>query len=152
MGNVNYHLQETLGYLVNRASRTIRRYFNQELIRNGYSITGEQFDVLVCLQDKDGQHQQQLADTLCKDKTTMTRLIKSIEAMDLVKRMRNKEDERQKLVYLTESGKRIMKELTTLSTKVLMKAQKGIDPADMDICKDVLRRLQEKLSGELSKK
>ncbi len=149
MGNKNYQLQESLGYLVNRASRTIRKYFNQELMRKGYRVTGEQFDVLARLWDKDGQHQQRLAETLCKDKTTMTRLIKSVEALNLVKRITNKKDERQKLVYLTNSGKKIMKELTSLAQKVLVKVQKGIDPKNMAICKNVLRRVHETLSKEL---
>jgi DNA-binding MarR family transcriptional regulator len=150
MGNENFQLQESLGYLVNRASRTIRKYFNQELMRKGYSVTGEQFDVLVRLWDKDGQHQQGLAETLYKDKTTMTRLIKSVEALHLVKRVTNKKDERQKLVYLTKSGKKIMKELNSLAQEVLMKVQKGINPADMASCKDVLKRIHKTLSKELT--
>ncbi len=149
MSSKNYQLQNSLGYLVNKASRTIRKYFNQELMKKGYSVTGEQFDVLAHLWDKDGQHQQRLAETLCKDKTTMTRLIKSIEALNLVKRVTNKKDERQKLVYLTRSGKKIMKVLNSLAQEVSVKAQKGIDPKNMATCKNVLRRVHETLSKEL---
>jgi DNA-binding MarR family transcriptional regulator len=130
------------------ASRTIRKYFHQELVRQGYRVTGEQFDVLVRLWDNDGQHQKSLAKTLCKDKTTVTRLIKSVEELNLVKRVTNKKDERQKLVYLTKSGKKIMKVLTSLSHEVLVKAQKGIDPTNMAICKDVLKRVHKTLSKE----
>jgi hypothetical protein len=43
-----------------------------------------------------------------------------------------------------------MKVLTSLSQEVLVKAQKGIDPADMAICNDVLRRVHETLSKELN--
>ena len=150
MSNKINQLQDSLGYLINIASKTIRKYFNKELMRKGYRVTGEQFDVLVRLWDKDGQHQKSLAKTLCKDKTTVTRLIKSVEALNLVKRVTNKKDERQKLVYLTKSGKIIMKELTSLSQEILVKAQKGIDPADMAICKDVLRRVHETLTKELN--
>jgi DNA-binding MarR family transcriptional regulator len=119
-------------------------------MRKGYNVTGEQFDVLVSLWDKDGQHQQRLAETLCKDKTTMTRLIKSIEALNLVKRVTNKKDERQKLVYLTKSGKKTIKELTRLAQKISTKSQKGIDPSDMAICKDVLRQIHETLFKKLT--
>jgi DNA-binding MarR family transcriptional regulator len=80
----------------------------------------------------------------------MTRLIKSIEALNLVKRVTNKKDERQKLVYLTKSGKKIMKELNSLAQEVLMKVQKGINPADMASCKDVLKRIHKTLSKELT--
>lgn len=150
MNSKNYQLQDSLGYLINKTSRTIRKYFNQELMRKGYSVTGEQFDVLARLWDKDGQHQQQLAEALCKDKTTMTRLIKSVEALNLVMRVTNKKDERQKLVYLTRSGKKIIKVLNSLAQEVSMKAQKGIDPKNVAICKNVLRRVHETILKELN--
>ena len=94
MDNENYQLQDSLGYLVNKVSRTIRKYFNQELMRKGYSVTWEQFDVLVHLSDRNRQHQQHLAKTLLKDKSTMTRLIESVEKLKLVKRVTNKKDKR----------------------------------------------------------
>ena len=150
MNNKKYQFQDSLAYLVHRASKTLRKYFNQELKRNGYSITVEQFDVLVRLWDMDGQHQQQIAATLCKDKTTMTRLIKSIEALHLVKRVTNKKEARQKIVYLTKSGKKIMKELTSLAQEVLVTSQKGIAPADKAICKDVLTHIHETISQQLN--
>jgi DNA-binding MarR family transcriptional regulator len=67
-----------------------------------------------------------------------------------VKRVINKKDNRQKLVYLTKSGKKIIKALISLSEKVLLKAQKGIDAADIAICKDVLRHIHVTLSKELN--
>jgi DNA-binding MarR family transcriptional regulator len=136
--------------MINRASRTLRKFFNQELIKRGYNITVEQFDVLIHLWNRDGQHQQQLAQTLCKDKTTMTRLIKSIEELNLVMRRENKNDKRQKLVCMTSSGKKMMRELTNLVQRVHMKAQKGISPADLATCKNVLVQLHQALSKELT--
>ena len=150
MDNENYQSQDSLGYLVNKVSRTIRKHFNQKLMRKGYNVTGEQFDVLVHLWDRNGQHQQHIAETLLKDKSTMTRLIESVEKLKLVKRVTNKKDKRQKLVYLTKSGERIMKELTTVIKEISIMAQKGIAPANMAICKDVLRRIHTTLSKELT--
>ncbi len=150
MGKESYQLQESLCSLINRASRTIRKYFNQELMKKGHGVTGEQYEVLVLLWTKDGKNQQRLSKALCKDKTTITRLIKSLEALNLVKRVTNKKDERQKLVYLTQSGKKIMKTLNDIAQKISMKAQKGIGTKDIVICKDVLRRVHETLLKELN--
>jgi DNA-binding MarR family transcriptional regulator len=150
MGSENCQLKESLIYLVNRASRAIRKYLNQELMMKGYNVTGEQFDILVHLWNTDGQQQQRLGKTLYKDKSTMTRLIKSVEELKLVKRVPNKDDERQKLVYLTRSGEKIMRELANVAQKVLTKAQKGINAADLAICKDVLRKIHEALCKDLT--
>ena len=150
MGSGNCQLKESLIYLVNRASRAIRKYLNQELMMKGYNVTGEQFDILVHLWNTDGQQQQRLAKSLYKDKSTMTRLIKSVEELKLVKRVTNKYDERQKIVYLTRSGEKIMAELATVAQKVLKRAQKGINAADLAICKDVLRQIHETLSKDVT--
>jgi DNA-binding MarR family transcriptional regulator len=80
-------------------------------MKKGHSITGEQFEVLVVLWNEDGKNQQRLSKALCKDKTTITRLIKSLEELNLVKRVTNRKDKRQKLVYLTRSGKKTIKKL-----------------------------------------
>jgi DNA-binding MarR family transcriptional regulator len=113
-------------------------------------VTGEQFDILLHLWDTDGQHQQKLAEVLYRDKTTMTRAINSLEALNLVKRISNKNDKRQRLVYLSKPGKKIAKELTSLAQVILLKTQKGIDPAELTISKNVLRKFIETLSKELT--
>ena len=150
MGRANKQLQESLGYIVNKSSKIVLKHLNQEFMRKGYNLTWEQFDVLIHLSFSGGQQQQQLVEKLSKDKTTVTRLIKSIEELDLVKRVANKDDKREKVVYLTKSGEKIMKKLTGIVQGVLMKAQTGIDPADLDTCKNVLRRIHETLSKELT--
>lgn len=151
MSNKNYRRSELLGYLVHRTSRLIRKYFNKELMRKGYRLTEEQYDVLVHLWFNNDQHQQDIAIALCKDKTTITRLIKDIETLKFVKRTSNKKDKRQKLVCLTASGKVIIKELMSLAQELLSKAQKGIDLSDIAVCNEVLIQINETISRELTK-
>jgi len=40
--------------------KVLSEYLLRKLMRKGYSVTGEQFDVIVSLWDNDGQHQQQI--------------------------------------------------------------------------------------------
>ena len=149
MGRKKYQLQDSICYLVHRASRMLRIYLNKEFIQRGYNVTVEQFDVLVCLLEQDGQHQKQIADALCKDKTTITRLVSSIEKLNLVTRKTNPRDERQKLVCLTDTGRRVMKDLSVIAQRAMVKAQNGIAREDMDVCKDTLRLIHTTLSKEL---
>jgi DNA-binding MarR family transcriptional regulator len=140
MGRANKQLQESLGYLSNKLSKIVLKHVNHEFMRKGYNLTW----------DTDGQQQQQLAEKLSKDKTTVARLIKSVEKLNLVERVANSDDKREKQVYLTQSGEKIIKKLTNTAQGVLRKAQTGIDPADLDTCKKVLRRVHETLSEELN--
>ena len=53
----------------------------------GYDVTCEQWSVLVNLGKKNGQSQQELAGLICKDKTSVTRLIDNMEKHSLVVRI-----------------------------------------------------------------
>ena len=149
MSRTNQQLQESFGYIVNKTSKMLLKRLNQEFMRRGYNLTWEQFEVLMHLRLKEGQRQQHLAEKLYKDKTTMTRLLKNVEALNLLKRLKNSKDQREKLVYLTNSGEKLLKILTGIAHGVLRKTQTGIDPKDLDICRNVLRRAHKTLSEEL---
>ncbi len=151
MKKENYHLQESFGYLVGRTSRIIRKILNNELSRNGFNLTGEQFDILVELWNRDGQNQQQLAEKLYKDKSTMTRLIKNVEKLTLIRRVKNIKDERQRLVYLTGSGKKMVKQILSLTRRVIEKALNGVSASELNACKDVLKEINKILSRELTR-
>ncbi len=149
MYNERYNLHKSTGYLLGMTSRTIRKLFNRELLKRGYRITGEHFDVLFYLMEKDGQHQQQLAETLCKDKTTITRIINRVEALNLVKRKTNRTDGRQKKVCLTGTGRKIVREAMSLSREIMIKVQKNISQADMAVFNKVLSQFHDVLIQEM---
>ena len=81
-----------------------------------------------------------LADKLFKDKTTIARVVASTEALGLIRREAGVTDAREKIVYLTEQGKKVMEEITPIIHEILGKATDGIDAQELKICKDVLRR------------
>jgi DNA-binding MarR family transcriptional regulator len=140
-----YRLHESLGYLTYQASGVIRKQIGLELSRRGFPIKAEQFAALVYIWDDDGQPQRVLAEKLYRDKTTVTRLVTELESLGYVKRVTGQEDAREKLIFLTESGKQLMAEVTRLVQDILEVAQKGIDLREVEICKDVLRRVRDNL-------
>jgi DNA-binding MarR family transcriptional regulator len=141
-----YSLQESLGYLAHEASGAIRKQIGRELARKGYPIKAEQFSALVYIWDEDGQTQRALAEKLYRDKTTVARLVAGIESLGFIRRAPGQEDAREKRIFLTESGKKLMAEVTQLVQDILLLAQKGIDPREIQICKEVLRRIRENLA------
>ena len=141
-----YTLKESLGYLTYQASGSIRKQIGLELVRKGFPIKAEQFAALIYIWDEGGQPQRLLADKLYRDKTTVTRLLSGIEALGLVRRVAGQEDAREKLIFLTEKGKELMTQVTRLVQEILKRAESGIDPEDIRICRDVLRRVSRNLS------
>jgi DNA-binding MarR family transcriptional regulator len=80
----DYRLQDSLGLLVNQASRSIRRRFESELAYRDLRVTGEQFGVMVHLWQEGDLHQKDLASVLAKDKTTIARLVDALDARSRV--------------------------------------------------------------------
>jgi DNA-binding MarR family transcriptional regulator len=145
MKSTPYNLEDSLGYVIGRAGRALANRLNHNFASSGYDVTCEQWAVLTNLWLKNGQSQQDLAGTTCKDKTSMTRLVDTLEKKNLVVRIPGKEDKRQKLIYLTSKGRNLRNELFKVVQKTLEEAQKSINVKDLSICKSVLCKVYENL-------
>lgn len=140
-----YSFEESLGHLTSQASRMILKRINQELSRNNLPITSDQFSTLVYILNQNGQPQYALAETLNKDKTTMTRVFASLESLGLIVRLPGSNDGREKNVYLTDAGSKMMLEVTQVVQDLLESAMSGIDEAEIAVCKNVLRKFYSNL-------
>ncbi len=140
-----YTLNESLGHLGYEASGAIRKQIGRELGKRKYPIKAEQFAALVYIWDENGQPQRTLAEKLYRDKTTVARLVSGIESLGLIERRPGEEDAREKRIFLTGSGKKLMAKVTALVQQILDDAVRGIDQRDLRICKDVLRRVRKNL-------
>jgi DNA-binding MarR family transcriptional regulator len=140
-----YCIDESLGHLASNASRAVLKRINREFSRKGYPITSEQFSVLVHIWDQNGQPQYVHVEKLYKDKTTMARLFAGLEALGLISREPGPKDAREKIVNLTEAGKKMMTRVTHQVQDILEIAQAGIDERELKICREVLRRFQQNL-------
>ncbi|MFK3857198.1 MarR family winged helix-turn-helix transcriptional regulator [Agrobacterium pusense] len=68
------------------------------------ALTYPQYLVMVTLWHRDGQTVKELGKTLFLDSSTLTPLLKRLEAAGLITRTRNRRDEREVLIHLTERG------------------------------------------------
>lgn len=96
-------LEDQLCYSIYSASMAIQRVYKPLLDELG--LTYPQYLVLNVLWRDDQQRVGIIADQLGLESSTLTPLLKRLEAAGLVHRARNPEDERQVLVELTEKGR-----------------------------------------------
>jgi MarR family transcriptional regulator, organic hydroperoxide resistance regulator len=68
-------------------------------------LTYPQYLVMLVLWESDGVTVKELGERLHLDSGTLTPLLKRVEAIGLVRRERDKRDERQVLITLTEAGR-----------------------------------------------
>jgi len=141
MDQIQYDIEGSFDSVVRRADMALINRLNQNFRAAGFDITTEQYRVLVNLWNKDGQNQQELAEATRKNKTSMTRLINGLEKRNLVVRVPAREDQRNKLIYLTQKGKKLPFDLTKLAKKTLIEAQQGISAEDIEACNQVLLKV-----------
>jgi len=142
-----YSVQESIGTLAYQTSGAIRKRIGFELARKGYPFGAEQFTALIYVWDADGEPQRVLAEKLYRDKSTVTRLVTQIEEMGFVERVPGKQDTREKRIFLTPKGRELMAGVIRLVQGVLQVSTKGVDENDLNLCKDVLRRIRANLNG-----
>jgi len=114
-------LDDQLCYAIYSAGMAIQRAYKPLLDEMG--LTYPQYLVLNLLWQPDaskhGQTVGSLADRLALESSTLTPLLKRLEAAGLIARRRNPENERQVLVALTEAGDALKTRATCLAERML---------------------------------
>jgi DNA-binding MarR family transcriptional regulator len=97
-----------LGYLLKHAQQRLAEFTAPALAPFG--ITGRELAVLMSIDDLTPLSQQDVADRLGVDRTTMVTLIDGLEDKELVVRRPDAEDRRRNVVVLTGAGQATMAE------------------------------------------
>lgn len=108
-------------------------------------VTYPQYLVLSTLWEKDGQTISAIADRLALEPSTITPLMKRLEAAGFVSRQRNPEDERQVQVFMTAKGKGLRSETACLTDALL--SNSGFEVKEMIALNDQVRRLRAALGS-----
>lgn len=103
-------------------------------------VTYPQYLVLSTLWEKDGQTISAIADRLALEPSTITPLMKRLEAAGFVSRQRNPADERQVQVFMTAKGKGLRREASCLTDALLENS--GLKVAEMVALNDQVQRLR----------
>lgn len=114
----------------------------------GFDMTIEQFVLLKMLHEEDGQKQNNLAIITDRDKTSLTRLISTLEKKNLVKRIPSTEDRRVNKIFLTANGRTTFENATSILTKNMKKIHRGISKKDQATVIAVLQKIQQNISIE----
>ena len=101
--NRDLTLEDQLCFSLYATSMAINRIYKPLL--DGLGITYPQYLVLSALWEEDGRTVGAIAERLSLESSTITPLVKRLEAASLVTRARQADDERRVLVSLTDRGR-----------------------------------------------
>jgi DNA-binding MarR family transcriptional regulator len=138
-------LDEQLCFSLYSTSIAINRLYKPML--DSLGLTYPQYLVLSVLWEEDGRTISAIAGRLALESSTITPLVKRLEAAGLVARQRNAVDERQVNVSLTAKGRGLRREASCLTDSLL--AHSGLEIPDMVALNDQVRKLRRALTSEV---
>ncbi|OQM75189.1 MarR family winged helix-turn-helix transcriptional regulator [Manganibacter manganicus] len=140
----NIPLEHQLCFSLYSTSLAVSRLYKPLL--DGLGITYPQYLVLNALWEKDGLSISTIAARLDLEPSTITPLVKRLEAASLVRRTRSAEDERSVRVNLTDQGKALSEQSRCLGETLFAKA--GMTAKEMIALNQEVRRLRAALTAE----
>ncbi|MCK9373739.1 MAG: MarR family transcriptional regulator [Sulfuricurvum sp.] len=137
---------ESLGCLANHAAYATRAFLTKRLEQNGIDMTIEQFKVMIVLWKEKVSTQQNIADFVGKDKTSVTRLIAGLEKRSLIQRTTACQDKRCNHVTLTPQGIALEKPTMHVLEEANRYLHQGIDPDELAVTLRVLKQMCQSLN------
>jgi len=137
-------LEHQLCFSLYSTSMAVSRLYKPLL--DGLGITYPQYLVLNALWEKDGLSISTIAARLDLEPSTITPLVKRLEAASLVRRIRSAEDERSVRVNLTDKGMALSEQSRCLGETLFTKA--GMTAKEMITLNQEVRRLRTALTAE----
>ena len=141
-------LDDFLCFAIYSTNLAVNRVYKPLLDELG--LTYPQYIVLIALYDQDDQTVGGLGDKLFLDSSTLTPLLKRMEAMGHLTRQRDPEDERQVRVRLTPQG-RSVREKGIMSRSSLLNST-NFSPAEYEQLREQMVRLRAYLSDAMRAK
>ena len=136
-----YDRSQSLGYFTNVVARLFNSRLTKRFAQAGIDLTAEQWGAMLLLWNEDGRKQQEIAQGLALEKSTVSRLIDGLEKHGFAIRTQDPDDSRQKLIVLTDKGREMRDESVQIAHSLLAEAQSGITDAELFLCRDVLGRV-----------
>ncbi|CAM4208246.1 MarR family transcriptional regulator [Paenibacillus phoenicis] len=109
-------LENQLCFAFYTCSREIMKLYRPLLSELGLTYT--QYITLLALWERDGITVKELGSMLYLDSGTLTPLLKKLEHMNLVTRTRDKSDERNVIIALTDEGKALKDKACTVPMRL----------------------------------
>jgi DNA-binding MarR family transcriptional regulator len=115
-----------------------------------YDLGSTQWYVLYQLANEGPTMQRDLASMLQIERATLSGIVTTLVRKGLIDQTPDSDDQRQRMLRITRSGKKLWKELPDPTELILAVAFKGTDPAELAIARRVLQTATERLNKHIS--
>lgn len=141
-------LDKTLAPWLGKTMKMIDNHIQDMFHELNVSLTKTQWVLLKKLHEKDGVPQQELAYLTGRDKTSLTRLINTMEKKGLVARIPSKTDKRINHIFLTKKGIQLYDETLPIIENFVESLQENISEEEIQSTIKVIQKVQENLMSK----
>lgn len=138
----------SMSMLLMSAHRGMYRKFLKNAQDNGFDISLDQWMVLGPISHKVNPTHKDLSDFCLKDKTSITRIVNTLEKRKFVIRVPDQIDQRIKRVILTKEGKNLFNHIAPIIEKTRKEVNKDISENEITSFKNVLKKINKNLNIE----
>ncbi|MFH0297842.1 MarR family transcriptional regulator [Bradyrhizobium sp. 31Argb] len=139
-------LDNQICFAIYSTAHAFNRVYKPLLDRLG--LTYPQYLAMLVLWEKDGVPVKDIGERLFLDSGTLTPLLKRLEAAQLIKRTRSKEDERQVLIALTPQGQALKEKARAVPQQVL--AASACSVPELSAMKNEIVALRDRLNAAVA--
>lgn len=148
MDNIGYDKltnHQALLPIMSKMLKELRAAMTREFAESGIKLTKEQAIVLRILKNKNGLAQHDLALVTSRDKTSLTRLLSTMQKKDLIYRQPDEKDKRVNRVFISDNGKAELKYAEPIMLELLNRATTSLTQKEIDQTKAVIRTIHQNI-------
>ena len=134
-----------LGMLIAQVHRLSTKKFVQNSHNSGIDISMDQWLVLGPIWENEGISHKEISEYSLKDKTSVTKIIDTLEKKNLVVRVPDQLDHRIKRVVLSNKGKKLFLEVIPVMELTRDQLRKGITEKEVELLRSVLSKIYKNL-------
>ena len=134
-----------LGMLIGQIHRLSTKRFVQNSHNSGLDISMDQWIVLGPIWENDGVSHKEISEYCLKDKTSITKIIDTLEKKNLVVRVSDQLDHRVKRVVLSNKGKELFLQAIPIMELTRDQLRYGITEQDIESLRSVLTKIYNNL-------
>lgn len=134
-------LDEILFYTLEKSIKVYRKFAQNQILKQGYDITIDQWLVLKTLQENEQLPQNQIAELVFKDYASITRIIELLVQKQYIHRKMNVTDRRKFELEITEKGNKMIEDIYPIVMENRKQALSGLGDDEVKQLKELLEKL-----------
>ena len=139
-------LSKSVAVSLNLAACKLKQFTAAMIKRNNIDLTPEQFLLIDLLWNEGPMSQQVMADTMHKDKNSITNLADQLEKKGWVVRKKDDFDRRSNILILTEKAESLKLEAKEKGISILEQIIEGISEEDLTVFLNTLEKLSDNMT------